>query len=204
MLSFKEKRLLSSLKHSAGFLIFPLRSRIGQNEGEKGHPFRHRDLLSCAATLREHPVKTVTSLLPCSRATPLKITAMPQSLHPMYWAPSPSLTLPWLPRLLISPQRHGGSLALAVPTPFGITLDQVPALDENSLPWLPMSPPLNKKAPEDLTGQAHTNFLNTTVPGSSLANSPAEPGAKNSPGQHARCPWLHAQAIFGPGKACFL
>lgn len=61
-------------------------------------------------------------------------------------------------------------MALVVPAPLGIALDQAPALDENLLPRLPTSPPLNKKVPEDLTGQAHTNFLNTTVAGSSLGS----------------------------------
>lgn len=66
--------------------------------------------------------------------------------------------------------------------PSGLALDQGPALDEmldeNLLPWMPRSAFLNKKVLEGRTRQAHTNFLNTVVPGSSPSGAPGnqEPG----------------------------
>lgn len=73
--------------------------------------------------------------------------AMPKPLHLVYSSPlSPSLTPSWLLELLVSSKHHRENLALVVPIPFGIVLDQVLVSSKYLLPQLPIPHPSTKKS----------------------------------------------------------
>lgn len=92
-------------------------------------PLNTKPSLLWSISLWKHSFKTAT-LMWCDRVAQLCLKpgtgAMPKPLHLMYVSPlGPSLTPSWLPPLLVSSKHHRENLALVVPIPFGIVLDQV-------------------------------------------------------------------------------